>query len=48
MTRIWKDFHFAIAYFDDIIIFSKTAEDHLDHITSFWEGKKYTHVHETQ
>ena len=32
MTGILKDFNFAIAYLDDIIIFSKTAEKHLDHI----------------
>ena len=32
MTGILKDFNFAIAYLDDIIIFSKTAEEHLDHI----------------
>ena len=29
MTRILKDFNFAIAYLDDIIIFSKTPEEHL-------------------
>ena len=28
MTRILKDFDFTIAYLDDIIIFSKTAEEH--------------------
>ena len=32
MTGILKDFPFAIAYLDDIIIFSRTAEEHLDHI----------------
>ena len=32
MTGILKDFNFAIAYLDDIIIFSKTAEEHLHHI----------------
>ena len=32
MTGILKDFDFAIAYFDDIIIFSRTAEEHLSHI----------------
>ena len=32
MTRIVKDFDFAIACLDDIIIFSKTAEEHLSHI----------------
>ena len=32
MTGILKDFDFAIAYLDDIIIFSRTAEEHLSHI----------------
>ena len=32
MTGILKDFHFSIAYLDDIIIFSKTPEEHLSHI----------------
>ena len=32
MTGILKDFNFAIAYLDEIIIFSKTADEHLDHI----------------
>ena len=32
MTGILKDFNFTIAYLDDIIIFSKTPEEHLTHI----------------
>ena len=32
MTGILKDFNFAIAYLDDIIIFSKTLEEHLSYI----------------
>ena len=32
MTSVLKDFPFAITYLDDIIIFSSTAEEHLDHI----------------
>ena len=32
MTDILKDFSFAIAYLDDIIIFSKTLQEHLSHI----------------
>ena len=32
MTGVLKDFPFAIAYLDDITIFSRTAEEHLDHM----------------
>ena len=32
MTGILKDFDFAIAYLDDIIIFSRTTEELLSHI----------------
>ena len=32
MTEILKDFNFAIAYLDDIIIFSRIAEEYLSHI----------------
>ena len=32
MTGILKDFNFAIAYLDDIIIFSKTSQEHILHI----------------
>ena len=32
MAGILKDFNFTIAYLDDIIIFSKTPEEHLAHI----------------
>ena len=46
MTGILKDFYFAIAYLDDIIIFSKTAEEHLDHIKHVF-GKQRS-AHETQ
>ena len=37
MTGILKDFNFAIAYLDDIIIFSKTLEEHLSHIKQVFE-----------
>ena len=37
MTRILKDFNFPIAYLDDIIIFSRTAEEHLSHIKKVFE-----------
>ena len=43
MTGILKDFDFAIAYLDDIIIFSKRAEEHLSHIRrsfkKLWSAK---------
>ena len=35
MTGILKDFNFTIAYLDDIIIFSKIAEEHVDHISQY-------------
>ena len=37
MTEILKDFNFAIAYLDDIIIFSKMTEEHLSHIRQVFE-----------
>ena len=37
MTRIVKDFNFTIAYLDNIIIFSRTAEEHLSHIRKVFE-----------
>ena len=37
MTNILKDFNFTIAYLDDIIIFSKTPEEHLTHIRQDFE-----------
>ena len=37
MTNILKDFNFTIAYLDDIIIFSKTPEEHLTHIRQVFE-----------
>ena len=37
MTGILRDFNFAIAYLDDIIIFSTTAEEHLSHIKQVFE-----------
>ena len=37
MTRVLKDFNFTIAYLDDIIIFSRTAEEHLSHIRKVFE-----------
>ena len=37
MTGILKDFNFAIAYIDNIIIFSSTAEEHFSHIRRVFE-----------
>ena len=40
MTCILKDFNFAIAYLDDIIIFSKTPQEHLSHIRKVFKKLK--------
>ena len=40
MTGILKDFPFAIAYLDDIIIFSKIPQEHLSHIRMVFEKLK--------
>ena len=40
MTGILKDFNFAIAYLDDIIIFSNTHQEHLSHIRMVFEKLK--------
>ena len=37
MTGILKDFDFAIAYLDNIIIFNQTAEEHLSHIKKVFD-----------
>ena len=37
---ILKDFSFTIAYLDDIIIFSKTLQEHLSHICMVFEKLK--------
>ena len=37
MTGILKDLPFAIAYLDDIVIFSKTPQEHLPHIQMVFE-----------
>ena len=37
MTGILKDLSFTIAYLDDIIIFSKTPQEHLLHIRKIFE-----------
>ena len=40
MTGILKDFPFTIAYLDDIIILSKTPQEHLSHICMVFEKLK--------
>ena len=40
MTGILKDFPFAIAYLYNIIIFSKTPQEHLTHICMVFENLK--------
>ena len=40
MTDILKYFNFAIAYLDDIIIFSRTPQEHLSHIRQVFEKLK--------
>ena len=40
MTSILKDFPFAIAYLDDIIIFSKRPQEHLSHICMVFKKLK--------
>ena len=40
MTGILKYFPFTIAYLDDIIIFSKTPQEHLSHIRMVFENLK--------
>ena len=42
MTGILKDFDFAIVYLDDIIIFSKTAEEHMSHIRKVFKKLRST------
>ena len=44
MTGILKDFPFAIAYLDDIIIFSKTPQEHLSHIHMVFEKLRATNL----
>ena len=44
MTGILKDLNFAIAYLDDITIFSRTAEEHLDHIKQVLEKLGSAHL----
>ena len=38
MNKVLKDLPFTIAYLDDIIIYSKTAEEHLDHLQQVFQN----------
>ena len=40
MTGILKDFNFSIAYLDDVIIFSKTPQEHLSHLRMVFKKLK--------
>ena len=44
MTGILKDFNFAIAYLDNIIIFSRTVEEHHNCIKQVFEKLRSTHL----
>ena len=44
MTGVLKDFPFANAYLDDIIIFSRTEEKHLDHIRQVFKELWNAHL----
>ena len=44
MTGVVKDFMFTIAYLDDIIILSRTAEEHLSHIKQVFEKLRNAHL----
>ena len=37
MNKVLKDLPFAIAYLDDIIIYGKTAKEHLDHLQQVFQ-----------
>ena len=44
MTGILNDFNCAIAYLDHIIIFSKAAEEHIDHIKQVFKKLRGAHL----
>ena len=44
MTGILKDYPFTIAYLDDIILFSKTPQEHFSHIHMVFEKLKSTNL----
>ena len=44
MTAFLKDFSFTIAYLNNIIIFSRIAEEHLSHINEVFGKLRNTHI----
>ena len=44
MTGVLKDFSFTITYLDDIIIFSRMAEEYLSHIKQVVEKLRNAHL----
>ena len=44
ITGVLTDFSFAITYLDDIIIFSRTARGHLNHIKQVFEKLQNAHL----
>ena len=44
MTGVLKDFSFTITYLDDIIIFIRTAQEHLNHIKQVFEKLGNAHL----
>ena len=44
MTSVLKDFSFTITSLDNIIIFSRTAEEHLNHIKQVFEKLQNAHL----
>ena len=44
MTGVLKDLSFTITYLDDIIIFSRMAEEHLSHFQKVFEKLRNAHL----
>ena len=42
MNKVLKDLPFAVAYLDDILIYSKTVEKHLDYFHKLHDAKLST------
>ena len=41
MNKVLKDLTFGIAYLDDIIIYNKTGQEHLDHLQQVFKKLHY-------